>query len=90
MTQWRKAFGALAVAVVAASGLVTLGATGQVAAAAASGTGTGYLHTSGNKILDSTGATVRFHPASTGSGWRPTTRPSTAVAGHRDKESKSA
>jgi endoglucanase len=65
MTQWRKAFGALAAAVVAASGLVTLGATGQVAAAAASGTGTGYLHTSGNKILDSTGATVRL----TGINW---------------------
>jgi hypothetical protein len=41
MTQWRKAFGALAAAVVAASGLVAFGATGQVAAAAASGTGTG-------------------------------------------------
>ncbi|MET9001449.1 cellulase family glycosylhydrolase [Amycolatopsis sp. NPDC004169] len=64
MTQLRKAFGLLAAAVVAASGLVTFGATGQVAAAAG-GTGTGYLHTSGNKILDSTGATVRL----TGINW---------------------
>ncbi|MDS0137302.1 MULTISPECIES: cellulase family glycosylhydrolase [unclassified Amycolatopsis] len=64
MTQWRKAFGVLAAAVVAASGLVAFGATGQVAAAAG-GTGAGYLHTSGNKILDSTGATVRL----TGINW---------------------
>jgi endoglucanase len=35
------------------------------ASAAAGGTGTGYLHTSGNKIVDSTGATVRL----TGINW---------------------
>src|ERR1044071_5334239 len=36
-----------------------------VASAASGGTGTGYLHTSGNKIVDSTGATVRL----TGINW---------------------
>src|SRR5215475_7097462 len=36
-----------------------------VASAASGGTGTGYLHTSGNKIVDSTGATVRL----TGLNW---------------------
>lgn len=35
------------------------------ASAATGGTGTGYLHTSGNKIVDSTGATVRL----TGLNW---------------------
>ena len=64
MRQWRKAFGALTAAVVTAGGLLAFGATGQVAAAA-SGTGTGYLHTCGSKILDSTGATVRL----TGLNW---------------------
>ncbi|HKT03441.1 MAG TPA: cellulase family glycosylhydrolase [Rugosimonospora sp.] len=37
----------------------------SVAVAATGGTGTGYLHTSGNKIVDSTGATVRL----TGLNW---------------------
>src|SRR5690349_23263757 len=36
-----------------------------VASAASGGTGTGYLHTNGNKIVDSTGATVRL----TGLSW---------------------
>jgi endoglucanase len=51
--------------------LVTAAATTLVAIvlaappAAAAGTGTGYLHTSGNKIVDSTGATVRL----TGLNW---------------------
>jgi endoglucanase len=40
------------------------GTTGGSTAAAA-GTGTGYLHTSGNRIVDSTGATVRL----TGINW---------------------
>jgi endoglucanase len=57
-------------AVLCALLMVTLamgGATGQYTAAGAeaSGTGTGYLHTSGNKIVDSTGATVRL----TGINW---------------------
>jgi endoglucanase len=61
----RKALsGALALAAAA-----TLAATALVAttpgAAAAAGTGTGYLHTSGNKIVDSAGATVRI----TGINW---------------------
>ena len=51
---------------VAASGLVVMGTAGQsTAVAAVGGTGTGYLHTSGNEILDSTGATVRL----TGINW---------------------
>src|SRR3954464_5170981 len=41
------------------------GATTQAVAAQVSGTGTGYLHTSGNKIVDSAGATVRL----TGLNW---------------------
>jgi len=39
--------------------------TAAPARAASAGTGTGYLHTSGSKILDSTGATVRL----TGLNW---------------------
>ena len=49
---------ALAIAV-ASAGLFIAGP------AAAAGTGTGYLHTSGNKIVDSTGTTVRL----TGINW---------------------
>jgi endoglucanase len=57
----------------ALAGVVTLAATALTAvllntppaAAATGGTGTGYLHTSGNKIVDSTGATVRL----TGINW---------------------
>ncbi|GAA5188599.1 cellulase family glycosylhydrolase [Rugosimonospora acidiphila] len=57
----------------ALAGAVTLAATALTAVllntppavAASGGTGTGYLHTSGNKIVDSTGATVRL----TGINW---------------------
>jgi len=54
---------ALCTAVTVAATLVsvTLGAPAAVAA----GTGTGYLHTNGNQIVDSTGATVRL----TGVNW---------------------
>jgi endoglucanase len=54
-----------------AAALVTVAATALAAVtlaagpAAAAGTGTGYLHTNGNKIVDSTGATVRL----TGLNW---------------------
>jgi endoglucanase len=47
----------------AAGALVAL--TVSATPAAAAGTGTGFLHTSGNKIVDSTGATVRL----TGLNW---------------------
>ncbi|MEV6302196.1 cellulase family glycosylhydrolase [Actinoplanes sp. NPDC051861] len=53
------------------TGLAVLAATAATAVltsaspASAAGTGTGYLHTSGNKIVDSTGATVRL----TGINW---------------------
>jgi endoglucanase len=53
----------LVVLTAAASVLVAVSAPS--ASAATVGTGTGYLHTSGNKILDSTGATVRL----TGINW---------------------
>ncbi|GGN61933.1 endoglucanase [Actinoplanes lobatus] len=49
----------------AAAAVTTAIALAQPAAAATGGTGTGYLHTSGNKIIDSTGATVRL----TGINW---------------------
>src|SRR3954468_18601349 len=50
----------------AAAGALVAGITPALpASAAAGGTGTGYLHTSGNKIVDSTGATVRL----TGINW---------------------
>jgi endoglucanase len=48
----------------AAAGAVVL-STVTAGPAAAAGTGTGYLHTSGSKIVDSTGATVRL----TGINW---------------------
>ncbi|MER7273922.1 cellulase family glycosylhydrolase [Dactylosporangium sp. NPDC000244] len=54
--------GAVALAAVAAAALVAVTLTAGTASA---GTGTGYLHTSGNKIVDSTGATVRL----TGINW---------------------
>ncbi|SNY38280.1 endoglucanase [Paractinoplanes atraurantiacus] len=50
---------------IAAGCLVAAAVTAVPAAAAAGGTGSGYLHTSGNKIVDSTGATVRL----TGINW---------------------
>ncbi len=53
---------AAAMVAVAASALA---AVTLAAGPAAAGTGTGYLHTSGNKIVDSTGATVRL----TGLNW---------------------
>jgi endoglucanase len=58
--------GGLAAVVTAAAGVLTAAVlTAGPAAAAGVGTGTGYLHTSGNKIIDSTGATVRL----TGLNW---------------------
>ena len=54
-----------AIAIAAAGVLVAATVTAPPAAAATGGTGTGYLHTSGNKIVDSTGATVRL----TGINW---------------------
>ncbi|MBO3743259.1 cellulase family glycosylhydrolase [Actinoplanes flavus] len=49
----------------AAAALTAAVVTAPPASAATGGTGTGYLHTSGNKIVDSTGATVRL----TGINW---------------------
>ncbi|MEU8261146.1 cellulase family glycosylhydrolase [Micromonospora sp. NPDC048999] len=58
--------GALAALATAAAGVLVAAAVSTTpAAAAVGGTGTGYLHTSGNKIVDSTGATVRL----TGINW---------------------
>ncbi|MFD9739450.1 cellulase family glycosylhydrolase [Umezawaea sp. NPDC059074] len=65
MKQPRRILGALLAAAVVVSGAVAVGAASQVPAAAAGGTGTGYLHTSGNKIVDSGGTTVRL----TGINW---------------------
>src|SRR3954453_2850878 len=59
-------FRRVALATAAAGPLVAGGIAPLPAASAATGgTGAGYLHTSGNKILDSTGATVRL----TGLNW---------------------
>src|SRR3954463_5881048 len=55
--------GGLAAVVTAAALITTLPVSS--ASAATGGTGTGYLHTNGNKIVDSTGATVRL----TGINW---------------------
>ncbi|MFC8617344.1 cellulase family glycosylhydrolase [Micromonospora purpureochromogenes] len=58
--------GALTALATAAAGVLVAAAVSTTpAAAAVGGTGTGYLHTSGNKIVDSTGATVRL----TGINW---------------------
>ncbi|MFG3688693.1 cellulase family glycosylhydrolase [Micromonospora sp. NPDC047740] len=58
--------GALVALATAAAGVLVAAAVSTApAAAAVAGTGTGYLHTSGNKIVDSTGATVRL----TGINW---------------------
>ncbi|WBB72164.1 cellulase family glycosylhydrolase [Micromonospora sp. WMMD1128] len=58
--------GALTALATAAAGILVAATVSTTpAVAAASGTGTGYLHTSGNKIVDSTGATVRL----TGINW---------------------
>jgi endoglucanase len=59
----KAALTTLATLVAGAAVAVALSTT--PAGAAPSGTGSGYLHTSGNKILDSTGATVRL----TGINW---------------------
>jgi endoglucanase len=59
-------FRRVALATAAAGALVAgLMAALPAASAATGGTGTGYLHTSGNKIIDSAGATVRL----TGINW---------------------
>ncbi|MFI5895124.1 cellulase family glycosylhydrolase [Actinoplanes sp. NPDC051513] len=58
-------FRRVALATAAAGALIAGVITALPASAAAGGTGTGYLHTSGNKILDSAGATVRL----TGINW---------------------
>lgn len=58
-------FRRVALAAAAAGALIAGIVTALPASAATGGTGTGYLHTSGNKILDSTGATVRL----TGINW---------------------
>jgi endoglucanase len=60
----KLARGALAASLVAAATIVA-GLTFAATPAQAAGTGTGYLHTAGNKIVDSTGATVRL----TGINW---------------------
>ncbi|HET6532383.1 MAG TPA: cellulase family glycosylhydrolase [Actinoplanes sp.] len=54
-----------ALAVMAAAVLAAAAVVGTPGSAAAAGTGTGYLRTNGNKIVDSTGATVRI----TGINW---------------------
>src|SRR5258708_19370329 len=48
-----------------AGGVGLVGITLAGGPAAAAGTGTGYLHTNGNKIVDATGATIRL----TGINW---------------------
>jgi endoglucanase len=64
---WRSAIvgGFCAAVTAAATALLAFSLATPPAQAATGGTGTGYLHTSGNKILDSTGATVRL----TGINW---------------------
>ena len=66
--RWRGGWSAVLAAVAsimvaAAAALVAV--TVAATPASAAGTGTGYLHTNGNKIVDSTGATVRI----TGLNW---------------------
>jgi endoglucanase len=56
---------ALTAVVTAAAGIIFATTATLPASAASVGTGTGYLHTNGNKIVDSTGATVRL----TGLNW---------------------
>jgi endoglucanase len=56
---------AAVIAVVAAAAAALVAVTISATPAAAAGTGTGYLRTNGNKIVDSTGATVRI----TGINW---------------------
>ncbi|MET0496610.1 MAG: cellulase family glycosylhydrolase, partial [Actinoplanes sp.] len=62
----RSVLAAVAAALAVTAGcLVAATVTAAPAAAATGGTGTGYLHTRGNQIIDSTGATVRL----TGINW---------------------
>jgi endoglucanase len=62
----RSVLAAVATALAVTAGcLVAATVTAAPAAAATGGTGTGYLHTRGNQIIDSTGATVRL----TGINW---------------------
>lgn len=61
----RSLAGSLTAAVVAAGAFTAITLGGGTATAAVGGTGTGYLHTNGNQIVDSTGATVRL----TGLNW---------------------
>jgi endoglucanase len=65
MKQRRALAGALLAAALTVAGLAAAVSAERPATAATGGTGTGYLHTSGNKIVDSTGATVRL----TGLNW---------------------
>jgi endoglucanase len=58
-------FGGAFVAVATAAATTLIAVTLVAGPASAAGTGTGYLHTSGSKIVDSTGATVRL----TGLNW---------------------
>src|SRR6185369_14731542 len=60
----KRLLGGLAATVVAAA-TALVGITLAAGPAAAAGTGTGYLHTNGNKIVDASGATVRL----TGINW---------------------
>jgi len=60
----RRIAGACA-AIVTAAAAALIGITVAAGPAAAAGTGSGYLHTNGNKIVDSSGATVRL----TGINW---------------------
>lgn len=60
-----KALGGAFTALVTVAAGVFLAAAVSTSPAVAAGTGTGYLHTSGNQIVDSTGATVRL----TGINW---------------------
>jgi endoglucanase len=60
----KRLLGGLAATVVAAA-TALVGITLAAGPAAAAGTGTGYLHTNGNKIVDASGATVRI----TGINW---------------------
>jgi len=65
--RWRSALiaGFCATVTAAATAVLAVTLATPPAQAATGGTGTGYLHTNGNKIVDSTGATVRL----TGINW---------------------
>jgi endoglucanase len=63
--RWRRLGGLGTALAMSAGALTALTLSGGTAAAAGIGTGTGYLHTDGSKIVDSTGATVQL----TGINW---------------------